>query len=69
MNIIKQDTQETLNQDKWRGSSLAVQGVKDLALSLQQHGSLLWHGFDPWLENFHMLWVWPKFFLKNDESK
>ena len=20
---------------------------------------LLWHGFDPWPKNFHMLWVWP----------
>ena len=30
--------------------------VKDLALSLQWLGSLLWHGFDPWLENFQMLW-------------
>ena len=28
--------------------------VKYLALSL------LWFGFDLWLRNFHMLWVWPK---------
>lgn len=30
-------------------SSLVVQQVKDLALSLQQLGLLLWHEFDPWL--------------------
>ena len=29
-------------------NSLVVQQVKDLALSLQQLGSLLWCGFDPW---------------------
>ena len=34
--------------------------VKDLALSLKWLGSLLWHGFDPWPENFHMLRAWPK---------
>ena len=28
--------------------------VKDLALSLLWPGSLLWHGFDPWPENFCM---------------
>ena len=32
-------------------SSLLAHQVKDLALSL------LWHGFDPWPGNFHMLWV------------
>ena len=31
-----------------------AQQVKDLALSL------LRHGFDPWLGNFHMLWVQKK---------
>ena len=35
--------------------SLVVQWVKDLVLSLQQLGSLLRHGFDPWSGNFHML--------------
>ena len=34
-------------------SSLVAQQVKDLALSLQQPRSLLWHGFDPWPGNFH----------------
>ena len=37
-----------------------MQWVKDLALSLQQLGSLLWHGFDPWSGNFHMTWSLPK---------
>ena len=35
-------------------SSFVVQWVKDLALSLQQLWSLLWHKFDPWPKNFHM---------------
>ena len=37
------------------GSSLVVQRVEDPALLLQQLGSLLWWGFDPWSGNFHML--------------
>ena len=41
-------------------SSLVAQGVKDLALSLQWLGLLLWHRFNPWPQNFHMQWVWPK---------
>ena len=36
-----------------------AQWVKDLALSLQQLGLLLWPRFDPWPRNFHMLWVPP----------
>ena len=28
--------------------------VEDLALSLQQLGSLLWHKFNPWPRNLHM---------------
>ena len=35
------------------GSSVAQQ-AKDLALPLQQLGSLLWWGFDPWPGKFHM---------------
>ena len=35
-------------------SSLVVQQVKDLMLSL------LWHGFGPWLGNFLMPWMWPR---------
>ena len=46
-------------------SSLVVQQVKDLALSLQWLWSLLWHGFDPWPRNFHMPQVWPKIKIKN----
>ena len=33
-----------------------VQQVKDLALSLQQHGLLLWHGFHTWPGDFFMPW-------------
>ena len=36
-------------------SSLVVQWVKDLVLSLQHLESLLWLGFVPWLGNFHIL--------------
>ena len=36
-----------------------MQQVKVL-VSLQGLGSLLWPGFSPWLETFHMPWVWPK---------
>ena len=35
-----------------------VQQVKDPVLSLQQLGSLLWHGFNPWRRNFCPPWVW-----------
>ena len=41
-------------KEKHSRSSLVVQRVKDLVLSL------LWHSFSPWPENFHMLLVWPK---------
>ena len=41
------------------GISLVAQQVKDLMLSLQWLGLLLWHGFDPWPGNFHMPWVQP----------
>ena len=37
-----------------------VQQVKNLALSLWQLRLLLWQGFDPHPENFHMPWVQPK---------
>ena len=36
-------------------SSLVVQQVKVSGLSLQQLGSLLWWGFDPWPGYLHML--------------
>ena len=35
-------------------SSPMAQWFNDLALSLQQLGSLLWGEFDPWPGNFHM---------------
>ena len=41
-------------------SSLVVQWVKDLALSLLSHGPLLWCEFDPWPENFCMPRAWQK---------
>ena len=37
-----------------RGTSLVVQWLKDPVLSL------LWHGFDPWPQNFCMVWAWPR---------
>ena len=37
-----------------------VQWVKNLALSLQWLGSLLWHRFDSWPGNFHTSRAWPK---------
>ena len=41
-------------------SSLVVQWIKDLTLSLQWLGLLLWHAFNPCPRNFHMPRVWPK---------
>ena len=35
--------------------------VKDLALLLLWLGSLLWHWWDPWPQNFRILWVCPPF--------
>ena len=37
-----------------------AQWVKDLALSRQWLGLLLWCGFDPWPGNFFMSWEWLK---------
>ena len=36
------------------------QWVKNLGLSLQQPGSLLRHGFNPWPRNFQVLWCGQK---------
>ena len=41
-------------------SLLVVQWFKDLVVSLQWLGSLLWHGSDPWSGNAHMPWAQPK---------
>ena len=45
---------------KKKGNSSVVQQDKNLALSLQRLGLLLWHWFHPWPRNFHMLQAWPK---------
>ena len=37
-----------------------AQHVKDLVLLLLWLRLLLWRGFDPWPENFHMTWVQEK---------
>jgi len=50
--IIKQ---MKIRRKEWkRGSSLAAQQVKDLALSLLWLRSLLWHRLNPWPRNFRM---------------
>ena len=54
MYFVKKKKKKKEKKRKW--GSLVVQHVKDLALSLQRLGSLLWHGFDPWPWNFHMPW-------------
>ena len=51
------------------GSSLVVQWVKYLALSFQWPQLLLWHGFDPWLGNFHMPWAQAKKKKKKKKKK
>lgn len=49
--------------------SQGVQWVKDLALSLEWLGLLLWHRFDPWPGNFHVPWGWPKKFCFKSKIK
>ena len=56
-----------LTKGKWE-SSLVVQWVKDLALSLQCLGSLLEHRFDPQTRNRHMPWAWPKKIKKKNNK-
>ena len=41
-------------------SSLVVQRVRELGLSLKQLRSLQWHRFDPWPGNFHVQQAGPK---------
>ena len=53
-------TKKSSTERHQRGIPAVVQQVKDPALSLQWFGLLLWHRFDPWLENFHMPRAWPK---------
>ena len=45
---------------KDKGLLLSCNGLKELALSLQQLWSLLRCGFDPWPGSFYMLWARPK---------
>ena len=37
-----------------------VQWVRDLVVVIVAARLLLWCGFNPWLGNFHMLWVRPE---------
>ena len=55
-----------LQKKFFRGPPVA-QYVKDLVLSLQWLGLLLWRRFNPWSRNCHMLQALPKkkFNLKN----
>ena len=46
-------------RNKWIWSSLVVQWVKDLVLSLQWLGLLLWHKFYPGLGTPTCQGVWP----------
>ena len=46
-----------------------AQQVKDLALPQLWPRLQLWHVFDPWLWNFHMLQVWPKNLKKKKKKK
>ena len=41
-------------------SPLVAQRIMDLALSLLQLWLLMWHGFNPWPQNFCMVWTWLK---------
>ena len=45
-------------REKYMESFLVAQWVKDLVLSLQRLGLLLWCRLDPQPGNFHMPWVW-----------
>ena len=42
--------------------------IKYLGLPLQWPRSLVWHGFDPWPRNFHMLQTWPNKKVKKRSS-
>ena len=44
-----------------------AQQVKDLALSLQQLGPVVWYRFDPWPRNFHVPWAWEE--TKQNKTK
>ena len=46
-----------------------AQWVKDVVVLLQQLRSLLWHGFNPWPGNYHMLWAQSKKKKSHTSSK
>ena len=62
MTYQKSKEENIIRVESW--SSLVAQWVKDPMLSLQQLGSLLWHGFSLWPGNFHMPAVQPKIKIK-----
>ena len=49
--------------------SLVAQQVKDLVLSLQHLGLLLWCVFDLWPRNIHRPWAQPKKEEEEEEKK
>ena len=53
-------TKKKKKKKKSQRSSLVAQQVKDLALLLLWLGSLLWHKFNHWPQNFCMLRVQQK---------
>ena len=55
----RQNKNKNKNKNK-PGSSLVVQPVRDLALSLQWLRLLPWHGFNPWPGNLHTPQAQPK---------
>ena len=59
-NNPNQKTKQNSNNNKKRVSSHVAQQVKDLALLHLWPRLQLWHRFDPWPRNFHILWVWQK---------
>ena len=58
-----------MNRKRQFRSSPVAQWVKDPVLSLQELGSLQWHGFSPWHRNFHMPQVQQKKKRKERKKK
>ena len=44
-------------------------GLRIRLLSQQWLQVLPWHGFDPWLRNFHIPWVWQEKERKREREK
>ena len=66
----------SLTAEAWVSLELQVQslaqwhsGLQDLALLQLWGRSQLWLRLDPWLRNFHMLWVWAKKQNKNNNHQ